>query len=133
MNKYEAGYNLLMILSVVDGEFLPQEGNVVVDYLREMHDAFVGTANENPMLNELSNDQLISHFRDSSYLFYKQHDAAERKKIFVSSAKDFLGASTEDERKTFIEFVKKVVLADNKISKEESLLMNLLFRTWGLK
>lgn len=132
MNKYEAGYNLLMILSVIDGNFVPQEGSIIADYLRQMHEPYKGTSNENPMLEQLGDEQLIEHFKDSSFLFYKQHKAVERKKIFVEAAKTYQADSTEEEQKAFIDFVKKIVLADNVISKEESQFMNLLFRTWGL-
>lgn len=133
MNKYESGYNLLMIISVIDGDFMPQEGSVIVNYLREMHKPFIGTANENPMLEQLSDTQLIEHFRDSSFLFYKQHSAAERKQLFVESAKAYKADSTNEEQKQFIDFLKSIVMADHKVSKEEGQYMNLLFRTWGLK
>lgn len=133
MNKYEAGYNLLMILSVIDGNFVPQEGSIIADYLRQMHEPYKGTSNENPMLEQLGDEQLIEHFKDSSFLFYKQHNALERKKIFVEAAKTYQADSAEEEQRAFIDFVKKIVLADNVISKEESQFMNLLFKTWGLR
>ena len=133
MNKYESGYNLLMIISVIDGDFMPQEGSVIVNYLRQMHKPFIGTPNENPMLEQLSDKQLIEHFRDSSFLFYKQHNPAERKQLFIESAQAFKADSTEEDQKEFINFIKSVVMADHKLSKEEGLYLNLLFRTWGLK
>ena len=133
MNRYEAGYNLLMILSVVDGDFVPDEGNVIAEYLRSMHAPYVGTSNENPMLTQLDDNQLIGHFKDASFLFYRQNGQSDRKKLFVESAKAFKNDSTLSDRTAFLDIVKKVVTADHKVSKEEGQYMNLLFRTWGLK
>lgn len=132
MNKYEFAYNMLMILSVVDGEFQHNEGDVIIEYMREMHEPFVGTENENKLLSELSNDQLIKHFKDACFTFYKKHNRDERLEIFESSAKDFYEHSLVSDRENFIEFAKKIIIADHKVSKEENTYINRLFKLWGL-
>lgn len=133
MNKYEAAYNLLMILSIADGDFKRPEGEVIIDYLRHVHEPYEGTENENKALNELEDDKLIRHFEDASYHFYKKHTEVEREQIFESAAREFYAQSVEHDRDLFIEYIKKVITADQKITKKENEYVNRLFKLWGLK
>ncbi|MBI1185694.1 hypothetical protein GC194_15610 [bacterium] len=133
MNKYEAAYNMMMILSVVDGDFLTQEGDVIVQYLKEMHQPYVGTDEENHLFMELSDEQLIAHFKEASYDFFKQHDRNQRLEIFEGAAREFYEHSLPHDRNTFIEYAKKIIVADHKVSKEENVFINQLFKLWGLK
>jgi len=133
MNKYEAAYNMMMILSIVDGDFLHKEGDVIVEYLREMHEPFIGTENENPFFLELSEEQLIEHFKDASFEFFRKHNKEERLQIFEGAAREFYEHSLQSDRETFIEYAKQIIIADHSISKEENLYINRLFALWGFK
>ncbi|MGB0431270.1 MAG: hypothetical protein ACPGLV_12410 [Bacteroidia bacterium] len=133
MNKYEAAYNMLMILSIVDGEFNSNEGDVIIEYLRDMHEPYIGTENENKTFSDLTNDQLTAHFEKSSYDFYKKHPENERQEIFEGAARDFYEHSLASDQKVFIDFAKKIIVADNKITKQENQYINQLFKLWGLK
>ena len=133
MNKYEAAYNLMMIISVVDGEFRDKEGHIVLEYLKKMHEPFVGTPNENKLFMELNNDQLINHFRDASYEFFRKHSSDERMQIFEGAARDFYAHSLQSDRDTCIDYMKRIMVADNRISAEENIYINQLFKMWGMK
>ncbi len=122
-----------MILTIVDGDFNTNEGEIIIEYLREMHDQYVGTENENKTFSELSNEQLLSHFKESSYSFYKKHPNKERLEIFESAARDFFEYSLPSDRKTFIDFAKKIIIADHKVTKLENEYINKLFKLWGLQ
>lgn len=133
MNKYEAAYNLMMIISVVDGEFRDSEGGIVLEYLKHTHQPYVGTENENNMFMELSDQQLIAHFRDASYQFYRNHPTEERMMIFEGAAREFYAQSLASERDTCIDYMKRIMIADNKITPEENTYINKLFQMWGMK
>ena len=133
MNKYESAYNMLMILTVVDGEFNSNEGDIIIEYLRNAHQNYVGTEDENKTFMELSNDQLLNHFKDASFDFYKKHNEQQRLEIFASAAKDFYEASLQSDRESFIEFAKQIIIADHKVTKRENIYINKLFDLWGMK
>lgn len=132
MNKYEAAYNLMMIISVADGEFAEAEGKVILEFLKQMHEKYVGTEEENQLFKELPEHQLISHFRDTSYAFFKENNAEKRLEIFQDIAQEFDKISSSEEKSAFIEYIKRVILADHKISKVENDYINVLFSSWGL-
>lgn len=133
MNKYEAAYNLMMIISVVDGEFRDSEGGIVLEYLKHTHEPFVGTPNENRMFMDLTDGQLIEHFRDASYQFYRDHSTDARMMIFEGAAKHFYEQSLQSERDACIDYMKRIMIADNRISPEENTYINKLFKLWGMK
>lgn len=133
MNKYEAAYNLMMIISVADGEFAEAEGRVIIDFLKQMHESYVGTKEENRLFSELSNHQLIEHFRESGYQFFRENTADKRTEIFRNIATEFGQISSDEEKSSCIEYIKRVILADHKITEVENNYINLLFSTWGLE
>lgn len=132
MNRYESAYNMMMILAVVDGDFVDGEGVVILGYLREMHGQYIGTENENLLFLELNDSQILAHFRDASLAFYRSHGAQERLAIFEDAARSFYRVTKHDERELFIEYAKRLILADNSFSKEENFYINHLFTLWGL-
>lgn len=133
MNKYEAGYNMLMILSVVDGDFNREEGRVVIDYLKKVHAPFIGTDEENSLLLELSEDALLNHFEEAAYAFYKKHSKKEKLSIFSGAARQFSSNSRKSEQDEFLEVAKRLIISDNKVSPEENTFINQLFKLWGLE
>jgi hypothetical protein len=124
---------MMMILAVVDGDFVDREGLVILGYLREMHRPYIGTQHENPLFLELDDYQILAHFRDTSLAFYQSHEAVSRLAIFEDAARSFYQVTTQVERELFIEYAKRLIIADNSFSKEENFYINHLFALWGLR
>lgn len=112
-NKSIAGYHLLMILSSVDGEFAPEEGMLVQQYLA---DEFPFTIN---LDDELETIALLK--------------PEEWKVHFEFHGRCFLDDSTEEERLNFIKFAKTLIKADDIVTDEEHTFYVLLKNLWNIK
>ncbi|SMP23595.1 TerB family tellurite resistance protein [Chryseobacterium profundimaris] len=111
-NKPIAGYHLLMILSSVDGEFAPEEGMLVQQYL----------ADEFPFTTDLDNElETIALLKPEEW---KAH--------FGFHARCFYDDSTEEERQSFIQFAKTLIKADNTVTDEEHSYYTLLKKIWDI-
>ncbi|NML56381.1 tellurite resistance TerB family protein [Chryseobacterium cheonjiense] len=111
-NKPIAGYHLLMILSSVDGEFAPEEGMLVQQYL----------ADEFPFKTDLDNElETIALLKPEEW---KGH--------FEFHARCFYDDSMEEERQNFIQFAKTLIKADNKVTDEEHSYYTLLKKIWNI-
>ncbi len=111
-NKPIAGYHLLMILSSVDGEFAPEEGMKIQEYLAE----------EFPFRMNLDNElEVIANLQPEDW---KDH--------FEFHARCFSDDSTEEERKSFVKFAKSLIKADNQVSDDEHRFYSLLKNLWNL-
>ncbi len=111
-NKSIAGYHLLMILSSVDGEFAPEEGLKVQEYLAEEFPFKMNLDNELDVIATLQPEEWKDHFE-----FH---------------ARCFLDDSTEKERKDFAKFAKSLIKADDQVSEEEHRFYILLKNLWKL-
>lgn len=111
-NKSIAGYHLLMILSSVDGEFAPEEGLKVQEYLAEEFPFKMNLDNELDVIATLQPEEWKDHFE-----FH---------------ARCFLDDSTEKERKDFAKFAKSLIKADDQVSEEEHRFYILLKKLWKL-
>ena len=111
-NKSIAGYHLLMILSSVDGEFAPAEGLKVQEYLAEEFPFKMNLDNELDVIATLQPEDWKDHFE-----FH---------------ARCFSDDSVEDERKSFVEFAKSLIKADDKVSEDEHRFYKLLKNIWNL-
>lgn len=110
-NKSIAGYHLLMLLSAVDYKFHTQEEKVIQEYLEE----------EFPFPMNFDREmEVISSLKPSEW---KDH--------FAFQAQCFLEDSNLEERVQFVEFAKKLVKADNLITKQEHDYINLLNKIWN--
>ena len=109
-NKSIAGYHLLMILSAVDGEFVPEEGMKIQEYLAEEFPFRINLDNELDAIANLQPEDWKDHFE-----FH---------------ARCFMDDSTEEERKAFINFAKSLIKADNLVSEEEHSFYKLLKNHW---
>lgn len=112
-NKPIAGYHLLMILSAVDGVFLPEEGLKVREYLIEEFPFRVNLDNEMEIISQLKPEDWEEHFE-----FH---------------AKCFEEDSIPKERKKFIAFAKELIKADDEVSNEEHRFYKKLKEMWGMK
>ena len=111
-NKDISGYQLLSMLSQGDGDFAPQEGNVIVNYIRKNF----------PMGGNLENAlEEISTLKEVDYMLF-----------FEKAATDFFDESTEQERIDFLKFAMILINADAKVVKEEDTMISKLFDWWGL-
>lgn len=109
-NKSIAGYHLLMILSSVDGEFAPEEGMLIQQYL----------ADEFPFKMNLDNElETIALLQPEDW---KGH--------FEFHAQCFLEDSTEAERKSFAKFAKSLIKADDEVTDKEHTYYQLLKNIW---
>ena len=111
-NKSIAGYHLLMILSSVDGEFAPEEGMKVQEYLAEEFPFKMHLDNELDIIATLQPEEWKDHFEFHARCF---HDD-----------------STEKERKDFAKFAKSLIKADDEVTEREHQFYILLKKMWNL-
>ena len=111
-NKPIAGYHLLMILSSVDGEFAPEEGMLIQQYLADEFPFRMNLDNELETLALLKPEEWKDHFE-----FH---------------ARCFLDDSIEEERVKFVQFAKSLIKADNTVTEEEHTFYKLLKNLWKL-
>ncbi|MCW3161221.1 tellurite resistance TerB family protein [Chryseobacterium oryctis] len=111
-NKPIAGYHLLMILSSVDGEFAPEEGMLIQQYLADEFPFRMNLDNELETLALLKPEEWKDHFE-----FH---------------ARCFLDDSIEEERVKFVQFAKSLIKADNTVTDEEHTFYKLLKNLWKL-
>lgn len=111
-NKSIAGYHLLMILSAVDGEFAPQEGMMIQQYL----------ADEFPFKMDLDDELEV-------IALLKQEEWQDH---FEFHAKCFFDDSTEEERASFANFAKTLIKADEEVSETEHDFYKTMKQLWKL-
>lgn len=103
---------MLMILSVVDGEYSIGEGKIIVDYLTKNYDLDIDIDNENNVLLEVSKEKIPDHFK--------------------KAAADFLSHSNEEQRLDFIAFAYRLTQADGRMAAEENKILNSLAHFWQI-
>lgn len=111
-NKPIAGYHLLMILSSVDGEFAPEEGLLIQQYLADEFPFRMNLDNELETLALLQPEEWKDHFEFHARCF--QED------------------STEGEREKFVQFAKSLIKADNVVTDAEHTYYKLLKNLWNI-
>lgn len=111
-NKDIAGYQILSLLAMLDGEFDPREGSVIVSYVEEH---FPLGGNLEGALEELS----TTTKEDYPIMLQK-------------CAEDFYADSTEKERLAFIRFALKLINADEKVDADENWALDKLYQYWDL-
>lgn len=111
-NKPIAGYHLLMILSSIDGEFAPEEGMLIQQYLADEFPFRMNLDNELETLALLKPEEWKDHFEFHARCFYDD--------------------STEEEREKFVQFAKTLIKADSVVTNEEHTFYKLLKNIWRL-
>jgi uncharacterized tellurite resistance protein B-like protein len=112
-NKDVAGYQILCILSEIDGDFDPREGTVVVDYIKEQ---FPLGGNLDEAVEELS-----------------MMSAEDYENKLEDLAADFYSDSTPDERMKFLHFAMDLINADESVQEQEDRLISRLFDLWDIR
>lgn len=111
-NKDIAGFQMLSLISEADGEFTPQEGGVIIDYIKTNF----------PLGGNLDQaTEVLSNLEEGKYM---EH--------FERLAHDFLHESTEKERLDFLKFAMKLINADERVAREEDNIISHLFTWWGI-
>ncbi len=111
-NKDTAGYQILCILAVIDGDFDPREGKVIVDFMTE-HFPLGG--------NLESADEELSTTSIDDYPILLQ-----------KCAEDFYADSNEKERLELLDFALKLLAADERVDEEENTLIDKLYQYWDV-
>ena len=109
-NKSIAGYHLLMILSSVDGEFAPEEGMKIQEYLAEEFPFRMNLDNELDVIASLQPEDWKDHFEFHARCFMEDSEPSERSK--------------------FLKFAKSLIKADDDVSEDEHRFYKLLKNMW---
>lgn len=112
MNIAQAGYHMLMILSVVDGQYAVAEGKIIVDFLAKNYQLDIDIDKENQSLLEVPKEQIPEHFKEA--------------------AANFLENSNEEQRIDFIAFAYRLVQADGRMAVEENKILTSLAHFWNI-
>ncbi|MES2656265.1 MAG: TerB family tellurite resistance protein [Bacteroidota bacterium] len=112
MNKTEAGFHLLMIISKVDGKIEKAESNVLLDFLEKNFRQPIDLIKEQAFLMAYPMDDMMDHF--------------------IETAEQFFKISTSNERNKILQFAMKICMADNKMENGENKFINALYDAWGL-
>lgn len=112
MNKTEAGFHLLMILSYIDGTLHSTESSVIIDFIEKNYKENLDIIKEQAFIRALPGEELHNHFHEIAAQFYK--------------------ISTYEERNKLIEFAMKVVMADDTMEHSENTYINQLYDAWDL-
>ena len=110
-NKSIAGYHLLMILSSVDGDFAPEEGLKIQEYLAEEFPFRINLDNELDVIATLQPENWKDHFEFHARCFFDD--------------------STEEERQKFLDFAKLLIKADDSVSDDEHRFYQVLKNIWN--
>jgi hypothetical protein len=110
LKKAEAGYQMLQILSAVDGQFNAEEDIVIRKFL-------VDNALTDHQMEEETD--VVSAIAPEDYILF-----------FHKAMDDFYEDSSREERVRFLDFAVQLVKADNKITRDENIFLNELFDAW---
>lgn len=113
MNKAEAGYHILSLLSLADGSLHQAEANVIMDFLNDHFHEDFDLIKEQAFIRALPVEEHEHHLRET--------------------AEHFFTVSNEDERHTITRFAMDVVMADETMAKRENKLINILYDCWAIE
>lgn len=113
MNKTEAGFHILTLLSLADDEIHAAETEVILDFLNDHFNDNIDLIKEQAFIRALPKEEYETHFRETAEHFYS--------------------VSTEDERHTITRFAMDVVMADESLGKHENHLITKLYDCWDIE
>lgn len=111
MEKAKAGYNMLMLLTVVDNKLHTKEDLVIREWLTNTFPVRANLDAEMEKLSSLPTNEYATHFQQQMDIFYSH--------------------STQQERNDFLQFALFLIKADGKITKEENHFFDMLFDAWN--
>ena len=113
MNKTEAGFHLLMILSKADGRIDQSESEVLFEFLEKNFKEPVDLIKEQAFLMAYPTESIMDHFLEIAEQLFKISNAIERNKL--------------------LQFAMKICMADEKMEIQENKFINSLYDAWGLE
>jgi hypothetical protein len=113
LNKAEAGYHMLQMLSALDGKFSVEEDLVIREYLVENFPFRTSLDGAMEFLSSLKQEDYILHFQKCMEDFYED--------------------STVEERNEFLNYAVLMVNADNLITRDENIFLKTLFDNWEIE
>jgi uncharacterized tellurite resistance protein B-like protein len=113
MNKTEAGFHLLMILSKADGTIEKSESKILLEFLEKNFNDQIDLIKEQAFLRAYPLKNIMDHFLETATHFYKITNSVERDKL--------------------IQFAMKICMADEKMEQQENVFINALYDAWGLE
>lgn len=112
MNKAEAGYHILSLLSFADGVMHRAEADVIMEFLNDHYHEDFDLIKEQAFIMALPREEYEGHLRET--------------------AEHFFTVSNEDERHSLTRFAMDVVMADDTMAKHENKLINTLYDCWAI-
>lgn len=112
MNRTEAGFHLLVILSLSDGKYDSVENDVIIEFLSDAFPGKIDLIKEQAFLRIFPQEEWEMHFREVAARFY--------------------AISVPEDRNHLLDFAMKVVIADDKVTPDENVYINLLYDAWDL-
>ena len=113
LNKAEAGYHMLQLLSMVDDSFSINEDLIIKNYLVENYPFHVNLDGAMDKISILKKEDYVLHFQKCMDDFYQD--------------------STQEERIHFMDFAVKIVSADENVSSQENVFLKILFDAWDIQ
>ncbi len=113
LNKTEAGFHLLMSLSMADGSVHKSEASVLIDFLNKNYNENMDLIKEQAFFKAYPQEGFFDHF--------------------IEVAEQFFIVSSSEDRNKLITFAMKLVMADAKMEPTENKYINALYDAWGLE
>lgn len=114
MNKAQAAYNLLLMLSVVDGSIDERERQVIQLYVQQnFPDEAIDFFFEETLLASMTPEQLMEEFKTSLSAYFRLGSVEDRVSLMLTGM--------------------DVVMADGVMSTPEETVFKTLAASWGLK
>jgi uncharacterized tellurite resistance protein B-like protein len=113
MNKAEAGYHILSLLSLADGTLHTAEATVIMDFLNDHYSEDFDLIKEQAFIKALPTEEYENHFRETVEHFYS--------------------ISNEDQRHTITRFAMDVVMADDSLESYENELITIMYDCWDIE
>lgn len=113
MNRTEAGFHLLMLLSLADGSIQKSESSVILEFLEAHYHEPIDLIKEQAFLRACPEEDRFNHFVETAQQFYK--------------------ISTTEERNSFLSFAMELVMSDETMENQENKFINTLYDCWDLE
>lgn len=113
MTKAQACYNLLLMLSVLDGKLTEEEQGAIKTFVNRRYDEQVDFEQENNNLVNTDSENLLQKFQDAAVAFGEN--------------------STQDEQRELVSTALDIVMDDGQMSDEESSIFHALASVWQIE
>jgi uncharacterized tellurite resistance protein B-like protein len=112
LNRCEAAFHLLVLLSRADGSSAENEKEIILQFIEDNFNEEIDLIKEQAFLTALPPSEHPLHFEEICSRFYS--------------------LSTAEERNKLVDFAMKVVMADRQMTAHENKLIDKLFLAWDL-